>query len=137
MIRPVRYRDLAAINSIHRVSHSMTGDWTSAGLQQAWLSRHGTILSAVLPARAVHTYVSEEGGQIYGFIQIRPRSTRDKWDIIRLVATVDKPVDVWTRLVEFACVAAGNRGASKLFANVAEDADELEIFRQIGFYRFA
>src|SRR5581483_5882078 len=66
----------------------------------------------------------------------RPRSTYDKWDIIRLVATTDKPADVWLRLLEYVCVAAGNRRATKLFANVPEDAAELQIFRQIGFYRF-
>src|SRR5207245_694472 len=73
---------------------------------------------------------------IFGFIQVRPRSAYDKWDIMRLVATIDKPGDVWQRLLEYVCVAAGNRGATKLFANVAEDAEELEIFRQLGFYRF-
>ncbi len=136
MIRPVRYRDLAAINSIHRVSHAVSDDGPSSAPPRAWPSTQGTLLSSVLPARTIHTYVLEEGKQIYGFIQIRPRAARDKWDVIRLVAAVDRPAEVWTPLVEFACVAAGNRGASKLFANVQEAAEELEIFRQVGFYRF-
>jgi hypothetical protein len=51
------------------------------------------------------------------------------------VATGDRPADVWHRLLEYVCVAAGNRRVTKLFANVPEDAEELEIFRQIGFYR--
>ncbi|HLG73901.1 MAG TPA: hypothetical protein VK009_26065 [Chloroflexota bacterium] len=135
MIRPVRYRDLAAINSLHRVS-STESDWHTAPAPQTWPSRQGTLLASILPARSAHTYVLEEGGQIFGFVQARPRSAYDKWDIIRLVATGDRPADVWHRLLEYVCVAAGNRRVTKLFANVPEDADELEIFRQIGFYRF-
>ncbi len=139
MIRPVRYRDLAAINSLHRVSSSVNGDWHSgpAPAPQTWPSTQGTLLEMLLPARSQHTYVLEEGGQIFGFVQARPRSSYDKWDIIRLVATGDHPADVWHRLLEYVCVAAGNRRVTKLFANVPEEAEELEIFRQIGFYRFA
>ncbi|MGH2366144.1 MAG: hypothetical protein ACRDHX_16040 [Chloroflexota bacterium] len=137
MIRPVRYRDLAAIGSIHRVSHAIRDEWQTSAVPRAWPSTQATLLSSMLPARTVHTYVSEEGGQIFGFIQIRPRPSRDKWDIIRLVATVDRPADVWARLLEFACVAVGNRGSGKLFANVQDEADELQIFRRIGFYRFS
>ncbi len=136
MIRPVRYRDLAAINSLHRVSSAAYSEWHSGPAPQTWPSTQGTLVETLLPARSVHTYVLEEGGQIFGFIQARPRSSYDKWDIIRLVATGDRPADVWHRLIEYVCVAAGNRRASKLFANVPEDAEELEIFRQIGFYRF-
>jgi hypothetical protein len=135
MIRPVRYRDLAAINSLHKVSTSAQLDWQAGALPPTWPSTHGTLLEALLPARSAHTYVLEEGGQIFGFVQARPRSSYDKWDIIRLVATGDRPADVWQRLLEYVCVAAGNRRVTKLFANVPEDADELEIFRQIGFYR--
>ena len=136
MIRPVRYRDLAAINSLHRVSSSGFSEWHSGPLPQTWPSTQGTLLEALLPARSAHTYVLEEGGQVFGFIQARPRSAYDKWDIIRLVASGDRPADVWHRLLEYVCVAAGNRRVSKLFANVPEEAEELEIFRQIGFYRF-
>jgi hypothetical protein len=136
MIRPVRYRDLAAINSLHRVSSAAFSEWHSGPLPQTWPSTQGTLLESLLPARSAHTYVLEEGGQVFGFIQARPRSSYDKWDIIRLVATGDRPADVWRRLLEYVCVAAGNRRVGKLFANVPEDADELEIFRQIGFYRF-
>ena len=136
VIRPVRYRDLQAITSLHRVSASDTLEWPSGSQPQSWPSRQGTLVASLLPARSAHTYVLEEGGQIFGFIQVRPRSSYDKWDIIRLVATGDHPADVWGRLLEYVCVAAGNRRATKLFANVPEDAEELEIFRQIGFYRF-
>ena len=135
MIRPVRYRDLAAINAIHRVS-SPDLDW-QGGLGPTWPSTHGTLFETILPARSTHSYVLEEGGQIYGFVQARPRSSYEKWEIVRLVATIDKAHDVWARLLEYVCVAAGNRRASKLFATVPEEAEELEIFRQIGFYRFA
>jgi len=136
MIRPVRYRDLAAIGSIHRVSAPDAFEW-QAGLATDWPSTQGTLLGSLLPARSVHSYVLEEGGQIWGFIQARPRSSFDKWEIIRLVATTDKPHDVWAKLLEYMCVAAGNSRATKLFATVPEDAEELQIFRQIGFYRFA
>jgi hypothetical protein len=136
VIRAVRYRDLAAINSLHHVSASDTLEWPAGSLPQSWPSTQGTLLESLLPARSAHTYVLEEGGQIFGFIQVRPRSSYDKWDVIRLVSTGDKPADVWLRLLEYVCVAAGNRRATKLFANVPEDADELDIFRQIGFYRF-
>src|SRR5579862_6972446 len=136
MIRPVRYRDLAAINSLHRVSGSGFAEWQTAPGPQNWPSRQGTLIESLLPARSAHTYVLEEGGQVFGFIQARPRSSYDKWDIIRLVATGDRPADVWQRLLEYVCVAAGNRRVTKLFANVPEEAEELEIFRQIGFYRF-
>jgi|SRR5579862_4561007 len=135
MIRPIRYRDLAAINSLHRVSTSAELDW-HGGIPATWPSTHGTLIESLLPARSQHTYVLEEGGQIFGFVQARPRSSYDKWDIIRLVATGDRPADVWQRLLEYVCVAAGNRRVTKLFANVPEEAEELEIFRQIGFYRF-
>lgn len=137
MIRPVRYRDLPAISSLHRVSTTAESEWHSGPLPQTWPSRHGTLLETLLPARSAHTYVLEEGGQIFGFIQARPRSSYDKWDIIRLVATGDRPGDVWHRLLEYVCVAAGNRRVTKLFANVPEEAsDELEIFKQIGFYQY-
>ena len=135
MIRPVRYRDLAAITSIHHVSTPDHLVWQS-GLLPTWPSTQGTLLETLLPARSTHSYVLEEGRQIYGFVQARPRTSYDKWDIIRLVATVDPPGDVWFKLLEYVCVAAGNRRAAKLFANVPEDAGELEIFRQVGFYRF-
>ncbi|MHB8618245.1 MAG: GNAT family N-acetyltransferase [Chloroflexota bacterium] len=136
MIRPVRYRDIAAINAIHRVSSANHLEWRSSIAPQSWPSTRATLISGLLPARGVHSYVLEEGGQIYGFIQARPRSSADKWDIIRLVAAVDRPADVWLPLLEYLCVAGGNRGARKFFANVPEDAEELEIFRQSGFYRF-
>lgn len=135
MIRPIRYRDLAAINSLHRVSTSAQLEWQAGALPPTWPSTQSTLLESLLPARSAHTYVLEEGGQIFGFVQARPRSSYDKWDIIRLVATGDRPADVWQRLLEYVCVAAGNRRVTKLFANVPEEADELEIFRQIGFYR--
>jgi hypothetical protein len=136
VIRPVRYRDLAAITSIHRVSEPDAFDWQE-GVDRDWPSHQATLLGSVLPARSVHSYVLEEGGQIWGFIQARPRSSFDKWEIIRLVATTDRPHDVWAKLLEYVCVAAGNSRATKIFATVPEDAEELEIFRQIGFYRFA
>ncbi|HEX6513341.1 MAG TPA: GNAT family N-acetyltransferase [Chloroflexota bacterium] len=136
MIRPVRYRDLAAINSLYRVAGSGFSDWHASPSPQTWPSTHGTLMESLLPARSAHTYVLEEGGQVFGFIQARPRSSYDKWDIIRLVATGEHPADLWHRLLEYVCVAAGNRRVTKLFANVPEEAEELEIFRQIGFYRF-
>jgi hypothetical protein len=114
---------------------SAYADWHAGPAPQTWPSRQGTLLETLLPARSAHTYVLEEGGQIFGFVQARPRSSYDKWDIIRLVATGDRPADVWHRLLEYVCVAAGNRRVTKLFANVPEEAEELEIFRQIGFYR--
>ncbi len=97
---------------------------------------------------------------VQGLAQMRQRRGRPEADVIYLAPSLRQPFDgvhpkrsrgaqdkaqdttfsttdevptTWHRLLNHLCAKAGERGIQRLFARLAEDGEEREIFQQVGF----
>ncbi len=135
LIRPMRYADLGAIEAIDKLADD-SQPCERPVPNHGWRSAVGRMVSSWLPRRRTHIYVCVEGGQIYGFIEARTRSSAQQWEVVRLAATAHPPDEVWVKLLEYLCVAAGNKGVQKIFTRVDDDGEAISIFHKVGFYRY-
>jgi len=90
--------------------------------------------------------------RVQGLAQMRQRRGRPEADVIYLAPSLRQPFDeaqdraqdtafstadetptIWHRLLTHLCARAGERGIQRLFARLAEDGKEIEIFQQVGF----
>ncbi len=74
-----------------------------------------------------------------GLAQMRQRKGRPEADVIYLApsfSNADKASIIWYRLLNHLCTRAGERGVQRLFARLAEDGEEIEIFQQLGFSQY-
>jgi hypothetical protein len=79
-------------------------------------------------------YVYTDHGRVQGYVQARCRwQRRDEWSITTLAATDKAPSDVWERLLEEVCRAAGEEGVTRLFVKVSKDEPQINTFRSLGF----
>ncbi len=74
--------------------------------------------------------------RVQGLAQMRQRRGRPEADVIYLApsfSTTDEAPTIWHRLLTHLCARAGERGIQRLFAHLAEEGEEIEIFQQVGF----
>lgn len=142
MIRPLRIRDLLVLNRIQQstVRFNLPDSLirppspSAAALVQIW------------PWRSFdpHCYVYIDKGKLLALVQAESRPRRTEWDVVALHSTYGesdacRPInhDLWMRLLEYLCAAAGQKGVKRLFARVPDDVPEFRVFRDLGFYSYS
>lgn len=95
-------------------------------------------------SRREKVYVALIDGELCGYIRLRPRPGRFRWNVIALAAGSPRLdandracVELWTALLEYAIRRAGESGAKRLFATAADDGPALASLRGAGFEAYS
>jgi hypothetical protein len=142
LIRPLRMRDLLVLDRIQQnaIRFNLPDSLASSP------SLRAVELARAWPWKRTdsHCYVYEERGKAIALVQAEERHRRAEWDVVELAASgsddeacLYPDLDLWRRLLEYLCFAAGQRGVRRLFARVPEGLSEIQVFHDIGFYTFS
>lgn len=103
------------------------------------------LLRSIFEGPGAHgaTYIYRDG-RSQAVVQLRGRNGRPEQDIVFLAIHgaprqgTPTDYDVWHRLLEHACICAGNYRIQRIFAPLSQRHDDLrELFRQLGFQAYA
>jgi hypothetical protein len=86
------------------------------------------------------TYVLYDLHDGEGFVQIRYRPHQAAADISYLAPTLEengRAGNVWSYLLDGACIEAAGRGIQRVFASLPDSGAEVEVFHQSGFALYA
>ena len=114
------------------LQHTLTQP--STPLREAWL--------AFLTQQAMGqpTYVLYDLHDGEGFIQVRYRPHQAAADVVFLAPALQEShlaANVWSYLLDGACVDAAGRGIQHVFANLPDSGAEVDVFQQAGFMLYA
>jgi hypothetical protein len=103
-------------------------------LREAWL--------ALLTQQAMGqpAYVLYDLHQGEGMVQIRYRPHQAAADVTFLAPELGSEpsrAGAWSQLLDGACVETASRGVQRLFANLPDSGDEVDVFQQAGFTLYA
>jgi hypothetical protein len=106
----------------------------STPLREAWLA----FLSQQAMGRPTYVLYDLRDGE--GFIQVRYRPLQAAADVVFVAPAMEEgpqAASVWPHLLDGACVEAAERGIQRVFANLPESGDEVDLFHQAGFTLYA
>jgi hypothetical protein len=106
----------------------------STPLREAWLS----FLSQQAMGRPTYVLYDFRDGE--GFIQVRYRPHQAAAEVVFVAPAMEESsqaASVWPQLLDGACVEAAGRGIQRVFANLPESGDEVDLFQQAGFTLYA
>ena len=142
MIRPFTLHDLRLLGQLQK-EHVVLYPIEALTRPQSPLWAALTSLLPVGEGQSLTFVLQEprkEGGQRQGFIQARQPDTQPIVYIQRLTPRLDADEDahaVWSRLVNHAVTAAGERGLLRVFASAAQDSAEISALSTAGFSTYA
>lgn len=136
MIRPFGMRDLFLIGNLQKKGACLDPE---IALTRPYSPLLAALSSYILiQEAATSTFLLEaidQNSGLQGLIQMRQRRGRPEADVIYLspsFSTADAQT-IWYRLLNHLCTQAGEQRIQRLFARLAEDAQEIETFQQVGF----
>lgn len=97
------------------------------------------LLKSQAPVKSIGAflYVYVEHGTVQGYLQAQQTRNRpDEWTIIMLGTTERAGTQIWGALLEEACKAAGEAGATRVYVKIAADEPRIQLFRQLGFTHY-
>jgi hypothetical protein len=135
---PFRAGDSLRVYRLQRKGISLDLQWTltqsHTPLWEAWLA------FVTQQAMGQPTFVLSDLHDGEGFIQIRYRPHQAAADVVflsPLLGDGQRAVRIWAQLLDGACIEAAGRGIQRVFANLPESGEEVDVFQQTGFTLYA
>jgi hypothetical protein len=135
---PFRAGDSLRVYRLQRKGISLDLQWTltqsHTPLWEAWLA----FLTQQAMGQPTFVLADLQDGE--GFIQIRYRPHQAAADVAFLSPSLEDnrgAVRIWPQLLDGACVEAAGRGIQRVFVNLPDSSEEVDVFHQTGFTLYA
>jgi hypothetical protein len=135
---PFRAGDSLRVYRLQRKGISLDLQWTltqyRTPLREAWLA----FLTQQAMGQATFVLSDLHDGE--GFIQIRYRPHQAAADVAFLSPSLEDSrgaVRIWSQLLDGACIEAAGRGIQRVFVNLPDSGEEVDVFHQAGFTLYA